>query len=701
MTFDPRVGTKLLLATGAALALDAFTGGVGYLAASGLRGELSDIADHAVPAAQAASAIVEGQLLVSGALNALVPVRNSDPEARRRAYADAEAGLQLVDDATRRYRALPHRPECSQGLQRFEHMQELLASWRRSAAPVIELLRRRDSLLAAGQTFENPEVRQTDTQAWARFAESRLALLPLQEESHAVEKASLAAVEQTRQRGESAAAGSLRLVLAVLLAGGGLMVGAGVFVSRRIGQTMAALVDEAGQLAGAVGRGELAARADPRRVTAEFRPVLEGFNRTMEAFAGPIAVTQACVTRIARGEIPEKIAERYQGDFDRIQQALNQCIEAVNRLVADAASLAEAGAAGNLSARVELSRHQGDFQRIVGGVNQTLDHLSAPVEEARAVLERLARKDLTARVTGGYRGDFARLREAINTAGEGLQQALAQVAGAVEQLSGAAGQIASSAQAVAGGASEQASSLAETSGSLSAMTAQTRAASESARRADALAARAREGARSGAEVVERLARAMAQIRTSAEGTSQILRDISEIAFQTNLLALNAAVEAARAGEAGRGFAVVAEEVRSLALRAKEAAVRTEALIQDSVRHAGSGEGIAASVKESLSGILGSAEQVSALVGELAGSAAAQSAGLGKVAEAVAGIDRVTQQNAASAEEASSAAEELSGQSQELAAMVASFRIDRAQGWEGDAAALAAPKPRLGRPVPLA
>ena len=83
---------------------------------------------------------------------------------------------------------------------------------------------------------------------------------------------------------------------------------------------------------------------------------------------------------------------------------------------------------------------------------------------------------------------------------------------------------------------------------------------------------------------------MAKIRASAEGTSQIIKDINEIAFQTNLLALNAAVEAARAGEAGRGFAVVAEEVRSLALRSKEAAKKTEALIRESVTQAGEGEG---------------------------------------------------------------------------------------------------------------
>jgi methyl-accepting chemotaxis protein len=47
-----------------------------------------------------------------------------------------------------------------------------------------------------------------------------------------------------------------------------------------------------------------------------------------------------------------------------------------------------------------------------------------------------------------------------------------------------------------------------------------------------------------------------------------------------------------------------------------------------------------------------------------------------VNKAVSEMDKVTQQNAASAEESSSAASELNGQSEELAAMVGSFQIGR-------------------------
>ncbi len=158
--------------------------------------------------------------------------------------------------------------------------------------------------------------------------------------------------------------------------------------------------------------------------------------------------------------------------------------------------------------------------------------------------------------------------------------------------------------------------------------------------------------------------------------------MSDIAFQTNLLALNAAVEAARAGEAGRGFAVVAEEVRSLALRAKEAATKTEDLIRQSVKEATEGEVTARHVAQKLGEIVQGVGKVTDIVSEIAATANGQTSGIDQVNKAVAEMNKVTQQNAASAEESSSAASELSGQSEELAAMVGAFQLDRSSAGKG-------------------
>jgi methyl-accepting chemotaxis protein len=172
---------------------------------------------------------------------------------------------------------------------------------------------------------------------------------------------------------------------------------------------------------------------------------------------------------------------------------------------------------------------------------------------------------------------------------------------------------------------------------------------------------------------------MGRIQASAEGTSQIIKDINEIAFQTNLLALNAAVEAARAGEAGRGFAVVAEEVRSLALRSKEAANKTEVLIRQSVRDAGEGAATAREVGDKLADIAGGISRVTEIVVEIAETAREQAAGIEQVNVAVGHMNTVTQQNAAASEESSSTAQELSAQSAELEALVTTFQLGAGAG----------------------
>jgi methyl-accepting chemotaxis protein len=177
----------------------------------------------------------------------------------------------------------------------------------------------------------------------------------------------------------------------------------------------------------------------------------------------------------------------------------------------------------------------------------------------------------------------------------------------------------------------------------------------------------------GAAGMQRMTEAMAGIKTSSNEIANIIKTIDEIAFQTNILALNAAVEAARAGEAGAGFAVVADEVRALAQRSATAAKETAGKIEAALQKSEEGVRVSTEVSEMLGRIVGQVRRMDELVVEIAGSSAEQSTGIVQVNEAVSRMDKITQANAASAEESAAAAQELSSQATHLQSLVDELR----------------------------
>jgi len=233
------------------------------------------------------------------------------------------------------------------------------------------------------------------------------------------------------------------------------------------------------------------------------------------------------------------------------------------------------------------------------------------------------------------------------------------------QTHSAALQVAEVSTAMSDGASRQAASLEESSASLHEMASMTQRNSEGAQSAKTLAAEARSTADAGARDMASMRTAMSAIQSSSSEISKIIKTIDEIAFQTNILALNAAVEAARAGEAGAGFAVVAEEVRNLAQRSAQAAKETAAKIADASAKSEQGAQISSQVAGSLDSIVQKIRQLDEMVGAIAQASHEQSEGIGQLNQAVAGMDQITQSNAALAQQSAASAEQLQGQSAQV------------------------------------
>ncbi len=243
-----------------------------------------------------------------------------------------------------------------------------------------------------------------------------------------------------------------------------------------------------------------------------------------------------------------------------------------------------------------------------------------------------------------------------------------------EQVASAATQVASVSQALAQASSEQAASLEETSASGHDLAAMTRRNVEHTQKASESVLETDRQLKLANETLGNMVGSMDEINASSKKISKIIRVIDEIAFQTNILALNAAVEAARAGEAGMGFAVVADEVRNLAQRCAQAARDTAGLIEESIQKVDGGSGKLTQVVSAIEGIAQQAAGVKEVMTSVKDASQEQSRHIDQISAAVAQMQKVTQNTAASAEQGAAASEQMTGHAQSMRSSVSELQM---------------------------
>ncbi len=335
--------------------------------------------------------------------------------------------------------------------------------------------------------------------------------------------------------------------------------------------------------------------------------------------------------------------------------------------------LVAAAANGDFGMRLNEDDKHGFILKLTQGMNRLATNVDRGLSENVRVMTAMANGDLSQRVEGDYEGTFQKLQHAANQMADRLSSITGQISDVSNTLFTTTQEIASSSDDLRGRTEQQATSLEQTAAAMEELSTTVKKNAESAQETRRLADDTQTIAQKGSEVTNNAVRAMQSIEAASSKINNIVSVIQDIAFQTNLLALNAAVEAARAGESGKGFAVVATEVRALAQKTAEASQEIGDLISNSDEQIRSGVELVNRTGESLADIVASIESMSGNIRLIAEASHEQAIGIDEVNQSVLQLDKVTQQNAAMAEESSAASMTARQEADRLKDAVGFFR----------------------------
>lgn len=189
-------------------------------------------------------------------------------------------------------------------------------------------------------------------------------------------------------------------------------------------------ITELHNLIGAIIEGRLNVRGNVASLQGDFTRVVRGVNLMLDAVVGPLHLSTQYIERIASGNIPAKLIEDDDGEFNEVRVHINHCIDTLNTLIGDVSNMADAAAQGNWDYRVDGAKYEGEWAVLAKGLNTTAEQVSAAIQDVGGLLHRLAGGEFEVRLTHDYKGDYTILKTACNDlAGQlsGMQHTVEQL----------------------------------------------------------------------------------------------------------------------------------------------------------------------------------------------------------------------------------------------------------------------------------
>ena len=285
-------------------------------------------------------------------------------------------------------------------------------------------------------------------------------------------------------------------------------------------------------------------------------------------------------------------------------------------------------------------------------INKMLGETKVKFDNINKVLSNYAANKydftLSEKEKEGIYGDLGTIFTSTSLLGNSLSGLMAMISTAGNELNDDTKVLISSSNLLSTASNQQAASLEETAAAVEEITSNIKSNSANVVKMTSLSDKLYASAEEGNELANKTSTSIDEINNKVLAINDAITIIDQIAFQTNILSLNAAVEAATAGEAGKGFAVVAQEVRNLASRSAEAAKEIKDLVEEASTQSKDGKSVAIEMIDGYKELNDIIVETKNIIDDVSVASKEQASGMVQINDAVNALDKVTQENAATA-----------------------------------------------------
>jgi len=195
---------------------------------------------------------------------------------------------------------------------------------------------------------------------------------------------------------------------------------------------------EIGKLVAAASMGDFSQRGDAARYEYDFREMVEGLNRLMEAADSGLTVVVGVLNKVAEGDLTQRVDGDLRGQFAQLQSDTNKTVEQLARVIGQ---IREGADTINLASK-EIAQGNNDLSQRTEEQASSLEETASSMEELTATVRQNAENSRQANQLAAGASEVAvkggdMVRQVVETMG-GITESSKKIADIISVIDGIA-----------------------------------------------------------------------------------------------------------------------------------------------------------------------------------------------------------------------------------------------------------------------